>query len=361
LNEVENIDPFVERLEAALVGIRWELVFVDDDSADGTADYVRAISRRRPEVRVIQRVGRSGLASACIEGMLATAAPYLAVMDADLQHDETILRRMLEVLKQGKTDVVVGSRHVSFGSMGAMPPHRRMLSRLGAKISTAVCRCSVSDPMSGYFAVTRSYFEDTVHHLSGIGFKILVDLLASSPGRARVQEVPYDFRNRMYGTSKLDISTGIEYFLLITDKIVGDIAPARFVGFVVVGSIGVVLNLAIVTVAYRRAGLPFLQAQALATLVAMVSNFFINNATTYRDIRLRSWRMLTGLVAYCVVCTFGAIGNIALAQFLVDRGIIWYLAAISGLLIGSVWNYGATYAFTWRMLRSRVAHRRPTI
>jgi dolichol-phosphate mannosyltransferase len=232
---------------------------------------------------------------------------------------------------------------------------------VGARISTAVCRSEVSDPMSGYFALTRSYFDGAVRRLSGIGFKILVDLLASNPRRPRVQEVPYHFRNRIHGTSKLDINTGIEYFLLIADKMLGDIAPARFIGFIVVGSIGVVLNLAVVTLAYRRLGMPFIQAQAVATLFAMVSNFFINNATTYRDIRLRGWRILTGLVAYCIVCTFGAVANIAVAQFLVDRGVAWYLAAIFGLMIGSVWNYGATYAFTWRMLRSRAVRRRPQV
>lgn len=361
LNEIDNVDPFIERLDAVLEGIEWELIFVDDDSADGTADHIRAISRRRPEIRVLQRVGRAGLASACIEGLLATSAPYLAVMDADLQHDEAILPAMLDILRQGDTDVVVGSRHVGAGSMGDMPWHRRLLSRLGARISTSVCRCEVSDPMSGYFALTRAYLDGAVRRLSGIGFKILVDLLASNPQRPRVKEVPYQFRSRVYGESKLDINTGIEYFLLVADKLLGDLAPARFIGFIAVGSVGVVLNLLVVMLAYRRLGMPFVEAQTLATLVAMVSNFFINNATTYRDIRLRGLHLIRGLIVYCLACTVGAIANVAVAQFLVDRGLAWYLAAAFGLMIGSVWNYGATYAFTWRMLRSRVVQKRPAV
>jgi len=355
LNEIENIDPLIQRLDTVLAGIDWELIFVDDDSSDGTAEHIRAISLGRPQIRVIQRIGRSGLASACVEGMLASSAPYIAVMDADMQHDEAILPQMIHLLRSNSLDIVVGSRHAGEGSMGTMGPRRQWLSRLGARISFAVCHCHVSDPMSGYFVLTRAYLESVVYRLSNIGFKILVDLLASSTRPVRMAEVPYHFRSRLHGQSKLDISTGIEYFLLIADKLLGNIAPARFVGFVLVGSIGLILNLLVVSVAYRWFGLPFLKAQAVAAFAAMVSNFFINNITTYRDLRLRRWRMLQGLVVFCIACAVGALANIGIAGFLVERGVAWYLAASFGLMIGAVWNYGATYVFTWRMLRS---HRR---
>jgi dolichol-phosphate mannosyltransferase len=353
LNEAGNVEPLIARLDAVLRGIEWELIFVDDDSTDGTADLVREISQTRPRVRVLQRIGRTSLSSACIEGMLATSAPFLAVMDADLQHDESILPAMLQALRSEPLDIVVGSRHVEGGSMGSMAPHRQFLSRCGARFSSAVCRCQLSDPMSGYFMLTRRFFESAVRRLSGIGFKILVDILASSSRPARVKEIPYEFRSRLQGQSKLEVNTGIEYMLLLADKLLGDIAPARFVAFVLAGAIGTLLSLLLMMVFYRECGLSFAQAQLLATYLALVPKYLINNFITYHDIRLRGWRLMRGFISYCLACTLGAVANLGVAEFLVGRGVPWYLAAGFGLMIGSVWNYGVTYVFTWHIRRRR--------
>ncbi|MFC7551990.1 glycosyltransferase [Pseudoroseomonas wenyumeiae] len=114
-NEAENVIPMAERLEAALQGIAWEVIFVDDDSPDGTAAIARRLAEQDERVRCIRRIGRRGLASACIEGMMASSAPYVAVIDGDLQHDETILPRMLEALRSGRAEVAIGSRHVPGG------------------------------------------------------------------------------------------------------------------------------------------------------------------------------------------------------------------------------------------------------
>ena len=353
LNEVENLSPFIARLDAVMAGIDWELIFVDDDSRDGTADRARGISAAQPRVRVIQRIGRSGLASACIEGMLATAAPVLAVMDADMQHDESVLPVMYRLLRSEDLDIVVGSRHVGSGSMGQMPARRKALSRLGARISAAVCHCDLSDPMSGYFVLTRQFLNSVIRRLSGIGFKILTDILASSPRPVRLREVGYTFRNRVHGASKLDMNTCVEYFLLVSDKILGGVVPARYIGFALVGLVGLVLHLTVVAIGYRYIGVSFFAAQTCATFVGMVSNFLLNNATTYYDIRLHGWSMLKGFVAYCIACSLGALANIGIAQFLADRQVSWYLASSLGLMISSVWNYSATAIFTWRILRGR--------
>jgi dolichol-phosphate mannosyltransferase len=358
LNEAGNVQPLVDRLTAVLAGVEWEVVFVDDDSLDGTADMVRRISQDNPRVRVLQRIGRSGLASACIEGMLSTAAQYLAVMDADLQHDESVLPRMLQRLKESPDlDIMVASRNTEGGSMGQFARHRQLLSQLGAAVSKAICRCEISDPMSGFFMLRRDLLHKVVRRLSGTGFKILVDILASSPTPLRVGEVPYEFRQRLHGASKLDINIGIEYILLVGEKLLGDVLPIRFVLFVLVGAVGAVLNLAELYVLYRSLHLTFITAQTIATVVAMVLNFFLNNVFTYRDLRLRGRRLWAGLLTFCAACSIGATISVALADFCLGRGLPWYLAAVIGLAIGSVWNFSITSVITWRRLRRRAEGR----
>ncbi len=361
LNEIENIDPIVARLDAVLKGVDWEVVFVDDDSQDGTAEHVRELGAKRPDVRVLHRIGRSGLASACIEGMLATSAPYLAVMDADLQHDESLLPEMLALVKRENLDIVVGSRNVGTGSMGEFAAHRQALSRLGARFSTLVCRCELTDPMSGFFLLRRQFFESVVRRLSGIGFKILVDLLASAQAPVRLRELPYRFRNRERGESKLDFNTALEYFLLLADKLFGEVIPARFLAFALVGSFGVVIYLSILGLLYRRAGMPFIEAQGVATVFAMTMNFLLNNMLTFRDLRLRGWNVLKGLATFYLACTVGSVANIALADFCMNRGLPWYLAAVIGLMVGSVWNFGVTSVITWRRLRRRARRAAATL
>jgi len=362
LDERDNLPPLLARLDSVLAGIQWEVIFVDDDSADLTASVARSIARGRSNVRVIQRIGRRGLSSACVEGMLATAAPYIAVMDADMQHDEAILPRMYrlmtsEPLDTEPLDIVVGSRHVPEGSMGEMSPARKLLSRLGARISRAVCRCELSDPMSGYFMLSRPFLNLVVRQLSGVGFKILVDILASSPRPVVLKEVPYTFRQRVYGQSKLDLNTVIEYFLLLADKFLGDLLPARYVGFALVGSIGLLIYLAIVRLEFRNFGMPLVEAQAVAAFLTIIFKYLANNVTTYWDIRLRGWKLVWGFVPYCLACAFGALANISVAELLTSRGLPWYLASSLGLMIGSVWDYGVTAVLTWRTLRRRAGQR----
>lgn len=349
-----NIRPLLDRLSAALNGIEYEVVFVDDDSPDGTAAQVREISATDPKVRSLQRIGRRGLASACIEGMLSTAAPYIAVMDADLQHDETILPCMLDTLKRGGFDLVVGSRNVEGGSMGEFAASRVQLSGLGRKLSNLVCRCEIQDPMSGFFLLDRRFLEEVAHSVSGIGFKILVDLIASSKRRVRIAEVPYTFRSRLHGESKLDILVGLEYLQLLLDKLIGDIIPPRFIIFSLVGTAGLVLHLAVLWTFLHW--LDFGKALAIAVFLAMTLNFFLNNNFTYRDRRLRGTRLVTGLLSFYAACSVGAIMTVRFAQQAKDTGIPWYAAGLFGLAVSSIWNFAVTMLFTWR-LRRRSAQR----
>jgi dolichol-phosphate mannosyltransferase len=288
--------------------------------------------------------------------MLASAAPYLCVMDADLQHDERIIPAMLRKLTADGLDVVVGSRNVKGGSMGDFARARVRLSMIGRRLSTKICGCDITDPMSGFFLLTRSFLMEVVHNVSGIGFKILVDLLASSRRPVRVAEVPYQFRTRQRGESKLDILVGIEYLQLLLDKVMGEYIPPSFILFVLVGCVGVVLHLATLGLELFWLHLAFKPSQGVAALVAMVANFLLNNLITYRDRRLRGWRILEGLILFCIACSIGLVINLTVADNAREAGAAWYLAGLLGLAVGSVWNYGVTRVLTWRTRRN--AHRR---
>jgi dolichol-phosphate mannosyltransferase len=349
--ERQNVAPLLTALEATLQGINWEVIFVDDHSPDHTADAIRARALFNPRIRVLERVGRRGLSSACIEGMMASPAPSLAVMDADMQHDETVLPEMLHLLQSGGLDVVVASRKTQGGSMGDFAKERVRLSDLGSRVSKLVCNCNVTDPMSGFFIVDSQFFRASVSRLTGAGFKILVDILASSPTPPRIAEVPYRFRNRVAGESKLDVNVELEYLFLIIDKFVGRFLPTRFVLFVCVGSVGFLIHLSTLGIFHLFNAAAFASGQVVATLSAMMFNFFLNNVVTFRDRRLKGNALLRGLLIFYSACTLGVLINLSFADRLLAAGLPWYLAGLSGLAISSVWNYGVNTIVTWRRIR----------
>ncbi|MCI0545923.1 MAG: glycosyltransferase family 2 protein [Candidatus Rokubacteria bacterium] len=348
-NERDNVAPLVERIDRVLDGVRWEVIYVDDDSPDGTADLVREIARRDPRVRCIQRLGRRGLASAVVEGVLSSSAPMVAVMDADLQHDEALLPRMLEVLATGDIDVVIGSRYLAGGDSGGLGRGRRVwFSRLGTALSRLISQADLSDPMSGFFMMRRSAFDLAVRRLSGQGFKILLDLFASTPQPYRFRELPYAFRSRLHGESKLDSLVGWEYILLILDKLVRGVAPVRFAMFVLVGGSGVLVHVAMLWLGLRALDLGFPVAQTVATLAAMSSNFALNNLLTYRDRRLTGLPFVRGLLSFYVICSAGLVANVGVAAVLFERAYQWWVAGAMGALMSAVWNYAVSSVFTWR-------------
>ncbi len=353
LNERDNIVPLLTRLERVLDGIEWEAIFVDDDSTDGTRDVIRSIARRDPRVRCLHRIGRRGLASACIEGALATSTPYIAVIDADLQHDERLLRDMLDTLEREPVDIVVGSRYVSGGSTGELSAARTRMSGIATRLSRYILKAEIADPMSGFFMVRREAFERAVRDLSGIGFKILMDLFASSPTPLRFKELPYQFRAREHGESKLDSLAVWEYVMLIGDKLFGHVIPVRFLSFSLVGGLGLLVHLIVLGLSLKVAGVNFEVSQAMATIVAMVSNFTLNNLLTYRDLRLRGWSFVVGFLSFFLVCAIGSIANVGVATLLFDFHVSWWLAGIAGAVVSAVWNFALSNVFTWR--RKKVA------
>ena len=348
-NEKANVPVMVARLDQALNGCRWEAIFVDDDSPDGTADAVRELGRIDSRVRVIQRIGRRGLSSACIEGMCATAAPIVAVMDGDGQHDETILPAMLDRLRLDETlDLVVGSRFVEGGGTGDWDRDRVAKSALATKLSRRVLKGDLSDPMSGFFMIRSETARRLSPDLSAIGFKILLDLMTASPTPLAFAEIPYTFRVRTEGESKLDHVVAMEYLIALYDRMFGRFVPVRFAMFSAIGVMGIGVHMGVLAIA-MLAGIDFIGAQILGAVAAMTFNFFLNNALTYRDRRLRGARaLLDGWVSFCVVCSVGLVANVGIAAFVHDaRNGTAASAALIGILVGAVWNYALSSKFTW--------------
>lgn len=350
-NEVANIDILIAAVDAALAGRRWEIVVVDDNSPDGTAEHVRTVAQRDPRVRIVHRYGRRGLSSACVEGIQATAAPFVAVMDADMQHDERILAAMLDRIGQGDVDLVVGSRYIEGGGIGEWSRSRAAMSRLATRLATRLTRTPISDPMSGFFMIRRDAFLGALPGLSSVGFKILLDIAASSPQPLRVAEVPYTFRLRQHGESKLDALVLWDYLQLLLDKMVGHLIPVRFISFSLVGGSGVFVHFAVLIALFKVMGVDFSAAQWAATLVATSSNFFLNNTLTYRDQRLKGGDLVRGWITFNIVCAVGALANVGVARWLFVHQSYWALSALAGIVVTTVWNYAMSSIFTWRRRR----------
>ncbi len=348
-NERPNVAPLVAKLDAALAGIAWEVVFVDDNSPDGTAAEVRRLARLDPRVRCLRRIGRRGLSSAVVEGALSSSALFIAVMDGDLQHDETRLPVMLAALQTGQYDLAVASRHVAGGDAAGLASRwRHLLSDAGGALARRVLPVRLSDPMSGFFMLPRPLFEQLAPGLTAQGFKILLDLVLTAEVAPRVIEVPAEFRQRVAGESKLDVLVLTQFVGLLVDKTLGGLVPLRFLSFATVGLLGVGVNLLVLIAGREGLGLGFAPAQIAGTLVAMVCNFQLNNQITYRDQRLRGPLLWRGLLLFLVVCSLGAVANVGIARELYETHTYWTLAGAIGAVIGVVWNYAVSATLVWR-------------
>jgi dolichol-phosphate mannosyltransferase len=347
-NERDNVITLFHRLETALAGVSWEAIFVDDNSPDRTWDVVRGLARQDPRVHCIRRIGRRGLSGACIEGILASIAPCAAVIDADLQHDETQLPKMLGLLQADAADLVVGSRYVEGGSADSFNKQRAGASALATELARGVLRVKIADPMSGFFMIRRDRFEQLAPQLSTQGFKILLDIVATGRGNLRVKEIPYTFGSRLHGESKLDSMVALDFLGLLLAKLTHDAVSLRFLLFAMVGSLGVLVHFAALYTALEASGLSFPEAQACAAFCAMTSNFVLNNVFTYRDQRLKGFAILRGLLLFYLVCSVGLLANVGVAFSVYDQEPIWWLAGAAGALMGVVWNYAMSGLFVWR-------------
>jgi dolichol-phosphate mannosyltransferase len=347
-NERDNVTTLFRRLETALIGVMWEVIFIDDNSPDGTWDVVRGLALQDSRVRCIRRIGRRGLSGACIEGILASSAPCAAVIDADLQHDEAQLPKMLALLQAGQADLVVGSRYIEGGSADSFNKQRAGASALATEVARRVLRVKIADPMSGFFMIRRDRFEQLAPQLSTQGFKILLDIVATARGDLHVKEIPYTFGSRLHGESKLDSMVALDFLGLVLAKLTHDVVSLRFLLFAMVGSLGLVVHLAALYVALRVFDVSFPEAQACGAILAMTSNFILNNFLTYRDQRLKGFAILRGLFLFYLVCSVGLFANVGVAFSVYDQDPVWWLAGAAGALMGVVWNYAMSGLFVWR-------------
>jgi dolichol-phosphate mannosyltransferase len=353
-NERDNVVSLFDLVSKALGDIPFEFIVVDDNSPDGTATVVKELARRHSNVRCIHRIGRRGLSSAVIEGISASAAPYFAVIDADHQHDEAILPQMLEKALAGD-HVVIGTRYANGGTAGeGLSKTREAGSKIATRLSDLVTGQPISDPMSGFFLMRRDVFDEIAPSLSNEGFKILLDIIVSARrARARrgkelrVGEVPYTFRPRHAGESKMSSIVVVQFLGLVLSKMTGGLLPASFLLFGLVGGFGVFVHMGTLLLA-GAAGANFFISQTLATLVAMTFNFVLNNELTYANKKLRGWRFLTGMLTFFAVCSIGAIANVSVASwiYMLDRS--FWIAGLAGVLMSVVFNYSVTKVFTWR-------------
>jgi dolichol-phosphate mannosyltransferase len=347
-NERDNVTALYRKLEATLRNVAWEVVFVDDNSPDGTWDVVRALAQHDSRVRCVRRIGRRGLSGACIEGILASSAPFAAIIDADLQHDETQLPKMLALLQNGDAELVIGSRYIEGGSADSFDRKRAGASALATEVAKRVLGVRVADPMSGFFMIRRDRFEQLAPQLSVQGFKILLDIIATAHGEMRTVEVPYTFGARLHGESKLDSMVALDFLGLVVAKFTHDVISLRFLLFAMVGGIGLFVHLGTLFVVLQVLEFPFPEAQAAGALTAMTSNFILNNFLTYRDQRLKGAAILRGLLAFYLVCSVGLLANVGVAFSVYDQEPIWWLAGAAGALMGVVWNYAMSGLFVWR-------------
>jgi dolichol-phosphate mannosyltransferase len=347
-NERENIPRLVDTLKAALADVAWELIVVDDNSPDGTTEIAKKIATADARIRCIRRVGRRGLAGACLEGILSSQARYVAVMDGDLQHDEGLLMPMLTLLRRDIANMVIATRYAGGGSAAGLSSQRAFGSRLATNLAHRLLRLKLSDPMSGFFMVDRALVEKIAPKLSTQGFKVLLDIVVTAGDSLRIKELPFEFRQRLYGESKLDAGVALEYLGLLLAKATDDLVSLRFTLFCLVGATGIGVHFLALSLGYDIFGLPFVWAQTLAMMVAIVSNFAINNALTYRDRRLRGLTFFTGLLRFYLVSMAGLVSNIGVSDWLFVNAQKWWVAGLAGAVIGVVWNYVVASQFVWR-------------
>jgi dolichol-phosphate mannosyltransferase len=351
--ESANIPILFERIKVVLNGLPWEMIVVDDDSPDGTSSVAFALAAKDHRVRCLRRVNRSGLAGAVIEGWMSSSADFVAVIDGDLQHDESILRVMYQALANEAGNLAVGTR-VRKANGGNLSLARQRLSDLGAWCFRRIGGATVTDPMSGFFMIRREIISRLAPRLSADGFKILVDVILSAGGSLHIVEVPYGFRKRNTGKSKLTPLVAIDFLGLVVHHATAGVLPIRFVLFTMVGAMGLIVHIATLSTAVEWFGmLSFDSGQLIATILAMASNFILNNEITYRAYRYRGPGLFVGFIAFALGCGVGVIANIDVASWLYKAKQTWWVAGLAGALLSVVWNYAVSTNLIWRPGRRR--------
>jgi dolichol-phosphate mannosyltransferase len=351
-NEADNLPVLVRRLENILSHLSYEVIVVDDDSPDETWRIGQELSTENRRVRVVRRMDTRGLSSAVMAGFAVAQGKTLAVIDADLQHDERILPNLVEAVSERGADVAVGSREVDGGSYGNFAPHRRFISWGGAQLARTMLGVGVGDPMSGFFVLSRDRYESVVGKVNPRGFKILLEFLANGP-RPKVAEVGYTFGDRVHGTTKLTGSVAASYMLALMELSFGRFMTATFSAYALVGMLGLMLRLSIEA---SGTAIGITAAAAIALEVSIISNYGFNNIFTFAPYRHRGPSVFWGLIKFHIVAGYGLIIAGGIDHFVDSRTpttALWdLLGLVAGVLVATVGNYLLNCSITWRVLRS---------
>lgn len=353
-NERENLAPMLAKLKA-LLGQRYrlEIIVVDDDSPDGSADLVRSLARQDPRIHLIRRVGRNGLSSAIREGLLAASGEVAVVMDADGQHEPEAVDLAIKELISSDADLVIGSRFHAGAVIEGLSPQRQRGSNQANRLarSTLPAYAQLSDYMSGFFALRPDRCAKAIRAVDVSGFKFLYELLAVSKGQLQVKEIPLHFQARQSGSSKLDNAVVWDWLVSVIHTACFRVVPRRAVSFGLVGLTGMVVHFAIYGL-MRSQGIAFLTTQLVAVIVAASSNYLINNSLTFRAKRLKGFSLSAGLLKFLLVSSLGMAANVGISTVVfasLKGGPIALLALLAGILVDFVWKYAASSRFVWNV------------
>ena len=349
-NERDNIIVILEELKKVLKSISHEIIFVDDNSPDGTSAVVKDCMKKSSKIRLIHRIGRRGLAGAVIEGIFAANADIVAVMDCDLQHDENKLLDMINLFsKNSSLDIVIGSRFTETGEISekAFSKIRELGSKATTFIIKKVLNITSTDPLSGFFMVKKESFLKSSENLQTQGFKVLADFLATSGKNIQIKEIGYRFKNRIAGESKMSFLTTLELIGLVLSQILKGKVSIRFILFCMVGLSGIFVQLLITGLVMLLIN-QFPTSQTFGIIAAMTSNYFLNNIITFQERKLKSLDLIRGLFSFYLICSLGAFTNIAIATYIFSFSSNWLISSFIGACFGAVWNFTLSSIFTWK-------------
>lgn len=358
-NERDNVEPLVERIHRSLSPRNYEILFIDDDSADGTAEAIEALAARYP-VKVKVRKDKKGLASAVVDGIEMTGSDVILVMDADLQHPPEVLPGLIEAIEKG-ADIAVASRYVPGGGCQGWSLTRRIISKGAIFMAHLLLPATrgVKDPMSGFFALRRDVVSGAC--LNPSGFKILLEILMM--GRfGRVAEVPFIFVTRERGESKLNARQQVDYIKHLYSLMRRTGELMRFVKFCLVGGSGVIVNYGLYWILTRFAGFTPIDdaaaggiasgnlAMVISIEVSIITNFLLNNYFTFADRKARKAGAFFGaLFNFNLICIIGGLIQIGVANlFAVVVGVNDLIAVLAGIAVATLWNYFLNSWWTWK-------------
>ena len=349
-NESSNIERVINELLTLNTRHKIEIIVVDDDSPDGTSEIVREKAQVEQRIKLIRRVGRSGLASAIKEGLFDASGEYAVVMDSDGQHETKAIINTITYLEKD-IDIVVGSRFHHDAQIKGLSKKRTrgsILANRAARISLGGHYTDLTDYMSGFFAIKHDKLLPYIRKVDVEGFKFLFELLAVSKGNLKTKEIPLSFQERNFGKSKLDIAIFWDFLISVLHTITLRILPRRAISFGLVGCTGIVVQLSVTFLIMNLGRQDFTTALPAAVTLAACSNYLINNALTFRHRRLKGKQLINGLGKFLIVSSLPIIANIGLASaaypYLSNNS---NLAQIVGILVAFIWNYAASSKLVW--------------